>query len=136
MWVRTSGSSPGSNTSSKYFVRFASSTTTSPCCVITLTACTLRALTLQPQKAALANPSFALICGFFCSCTKCHFEFLWIPGEIWPFGISSSIPFHLAERCWAVFYKRSVSYVLIFPIMCSPLPMFLIPISKEFYFWL
>ena len=64
------------------------------------------------------------------------FWVLWIPGEIWPVGIPSSIPFNLAEPCWAVFYKRAVAYVLIFPIMCSPLPMFLIPISKKFYFWL
>lgn len=40
---------------------------------------------------------FVLICGFVRSCITCHLEFLWIPGEIWPVGIPSSMPFNLAE---------------------------------------
>ena len=87
-------------------------------------------------KDRTCKPIFCSDLWVFLPCTKCHFEFLWIPGEMWPVGIPSSIPFNLAKWCWAVFYKWSVAYVLIFPIICSPLPMFPTPVFKKFYFWL
>lgn len=135
MWVRTSGSSPGSNTTSEYFA-FCFFHHKQPMLHDHSDSMYSESVNTAAAKDWTCKSIFCSDLWVFLPCTKCHFEFLWIPGEIWPVGIPSSIPFNLAEWCWAVFYKWSVAYVLIFPIICSPLPMFPIPIFKTFYFWL